>query len=65
MTLEELMKENADILRRMKEEDDRYAIRRLAHEWWNLDIVPPKEYHYAVSEYFKNHQEEFRGAVPM
>ena len=32
MTLEELMKENADVLHRMKEEDDRFDVRRLAHE---------------------------------
>ena len=41
MMLDELMKENADILRRMKEEDDRFDVRRLAHEYWNWDIVPP------------------------
>lgn len=64
MTLDELMKENADVLHRMKEEDDRYDIRRLAHEYWNWDILPPKEYALAVSGYIVEHPEEFRGAGP-
>lgn len=64
MTLDELMKENADILRRMKEEDDRFDVRRLAHEWWNWDITPPAEYYYNVGEYIKCHPEEFKGAGP-
>ena len=65
MTLDELMKENADVLRRMKEEDDRYDVRRLAHEYWDLNIMPPPEYYYNVGEYIRCHPEEFRGVVPM
>lgn len=64
MTLDELMKENADVLRRMKEEDDRFDIRRLAHEWWYWDITPPAEYIYKMGEYIKCHPEEFKGAGP-
>ena len=64
MMLDELMKENADVLHRMKEEDDRFDVRRLAHEYWNLDIMPPAEYYYNVGEYIKCHPEEFKGAGP-
>lgn len=64
MTIDELMKENADVLRRMKEEDDRFDVRRLAHEWWYWDITPPAKYYSEVSEYIKCHHEEFKGAGP-
>ena len=64
MMIEELMKENADILRRMKEEDDRFDVRRLAHEYWNWGIMPPAEYYYNVGKYIKCHPEEFKGAGP-
>jgi hypothetical protein len=64
MTIDELMKENADVLQRMKEEDDRFDARRLAHEWWNWDITPPAGYAHAVSEYIAKHPEEFKGAGP-
>lgn len=64
MTIEELMKENADILRRMKDEDDRYDVRRLAHEWWNWDIIPPAEDFHKVREYIQCHPDEFKGASP-
>ena len=65
MTLDELMKENADILRRMKEEDDRLDVRRLAHEYWNWDIIPQSvEYYQQVFNYIRNHPEEFKGAGP-
>ena len=65
MTIDELMKENADILRRMKEEDDRLDVRRLAHEYWNWDIIPQSvEYYQQVFNYIRNHPEEFKGAGP-
>ena len=65
MTIDELMKENADVLIRMKEEDDRFDVRRLAHEYWNWDIIPQSvEYYKQVFGYIRNHPEEFKGAVP-
>ena len=64
MTLDELMEENRDVLQRMKEEDDRYAIRRLAHEYWNWDIMPPAGYAHTIYEYIAQHPEEFKGAGP-
>ena len=64
MTIDELMRENADILTRMKEEDDRFAVRRLAHEYWTWGIMPPSEYYYKVGEYIRCHPEEFKGAGP-
>ena len=64
MTLDELMKENVDVLRRMKEEDDRYDVRRLAHEWWNWDIMPPVDYWAQVLQYVSLHPDEFKGAGP-
>ena len=64
MTLDELMKENADVLRRMKEEDDRFDIRRLAHEYWNLGITLPMGYAHVINEYIVKHPKEFKGAGP-
>ena len=62
--LERLMKEYADVLHRMKEEDDRYDTRRLAHEWWTWGITPPAECYYNVKEYVRCHPDEFRGVGP-
>ena len=65
MTIDELLKENADILTRMKEEDDRFAVRRLAHEYWNWDIIYSSiDYYQEVFAYIRNHPEEFKGAGP-
>lgn len=64
MTLDELMKETADVIQRMEEEDSYLYIRRLAREWWNWDITPPPEYYDKVGEYIKCHPEEFKGAGP-
>lgn len=64
MSLDELLKENQDVLRRMKEEDDPHSIRRMAHDWWNWDIAPPEQYVQAVHDYIHEHDDEFRGAVP-
>ena len=64
MTLDELMKENADVLQRMKEEDDRFDVRRLAHEYWNWGIMLPMGYAHVVNEYIVKHPEEFKGAGP-
>ena len=63
MSLEELMKENQDVLQRMKEEDEPTAIQRMAHEWWNWDIQPREGYAQQVHDYIRDHPNEFRGAV--
>lgn len=60
MMLEELLMENTDILQRMKEEDDRFAVRRLAHEYAVWGIAPAAEYHDTVMQYITAHPEEFR-----
>lgn len=61
MTLDELLEENADVLRRMKEEDDPNSVRRQSHNWWNWDIMPLSD---SVRAYILNHPEEFKGAGP-
>lgn len=63
MTIDELMKENTDVLHRMKEEDEANSVRRQAHEWWNWDI-PPRD-PTAVALYIRDNPTEFRGVVPM
>lgn len=74
MTIDELMKENQEILVRMKEENwdtmkfilelQNDAIRLMAYKYWNLNIMPPPAYYYRVGEYIKCHPEEFKGAGP-
>lgn len=63
MKLDELM-QVAGTLQRTKEDDDRFEVQRLAHEYWNFGIMPPAEYYFNVGEYIKCHPEEFKGAGP-
>lgn len=39
-------------------------IRKMAHDFWNWDKIPPEEYWEAVRIYFRDHPEEFKGAGP-
>ena len=64
MTIDKLMRETANVLQRMKEEDGHLYVQRLAHEWWYWDITPPAEYYYKVGEYIKCHPDEFKGVKP-
>ena len=59
MTLDDLLEENTEVLRRMKEEDD---IARQAFDYWNWDKEPRDPA--AVAQYIREHPNDFRGAVP-
>ena len=39
-------------------------IRKLAHDYWNFDIIPLPEYLSDVANYIIQHLEEFKGAGP-
>ena len=71
MTIDELLQENVEMLKRMKAEDwekrnfvFEYKTQIYAHRFWNFDENPPAEYAYQVREYIKCHPEEFKGAGP-
>ena len=67
MTIDELLKENEDVLIRMKNEggpDPDWIIRKIAFDCWNFDTPIPTEYISQVIEYIRNHPQEFRGLVP-
>lgn len=36
-------------------------IRRMAHEWWDWDILPPYGMLDTISNYITEHPDEFRG----
>ena len=71
MTLEELLEENIEMLKRMKAEtpDKKqkmrdYKISIYAHRWWNFDEEPPAEYLEEVRKFYKQHWREFKGMGP-
>lgn len=43
---------------------DENIIKKMAFEYWNFDILPPREYRHAVAHYIAYHSEEFKGAGP-
>ena len=45
--------------------NEEQKIRIYAHEYWDLDQLPPNEYISAVITYIRDHPEEFKGVVPM
>lgn len=40
-------------------------IRRMAHDYWNFDMIPTSQVAIAlIQDYIRNHPDEFRGAQP-